>query len=54
MTDSFMPIVTEAVTLSVILGALRTILIMVVVAASLSVIATGVRFYTKSIPATKE
>jgi ABC-type transport system involved in multi-copper enzyme maturation permease subunit len=51
LTESFVPIIADVFSVELILGALKTTLIMIISAASLSVIATGIGFYTKSVPA---
>jgi ABC-type transport system involved in multi-copper enzyme maturation permease subunit len=52
LTESFVPIIADVFSVALILDALKTTLIMVISAASLSVIATGIGFYTKSVPST--
>lgn len=52
ITESFLPIIKDVFSFALILDALKTTLIMVIAAASLSVIATGIGFYTKSVPST--
>ncbi|MFA1822831.1 hypothetical protein ACDX78_22225 [Virgibacillus oceani] len=51
ITESFVPITADVFSVALILDALKTTLIMVISAASLSVIATGIGFHTKSVPA---
>lgn len=51
-TESMSPIITEVFSSSLILNAVKTTGAMVVSAVSLSVIATGIGFYTKSVPIT--
>lgn len=51
ITESFIAIIAEVISLSLLFSVLKTILIMIISAVSLSVIATGVGFYAKSVPA---
>jgi len=51
-TESILPIITESLSGTFILNAVRITIIMIISAASLSVIATGIGFYTKSVPTT--
>jgi|SRR5690625_4056771 len=51
ITESFVPITADVFSAALILDALKTTLIMVISAASLSVIATGIGLHTKSVPA---
>ncbi len=52
ITESIIPIIADTFSIAVMLHALKTTFIMVISAASLSVIATGIGFYTKSVPST--
>ena len=52
ITESFIPIMTDAFSITFMLLALKTTIFMMISAASLSVIATGIGFFTKSVPST--
>lgn len=51
-TESISPIVIESFSNTLILNAVKTTVIMIVAAVSLSVTATGIGFYSKSVPTT--
>lgn len=51
-TESWMPILADTFSIAAALHALKVTLIMIIAAVSLSIIATGIGFYTKSVPST--
>lgn len=52
VTESFVPIIQENLSIALVSLVIKTTLLMVICATSLSVIATGVGFYTQSVPTT--
>lgn len=51
LTEQFSPMVDDTLTMATILSALRSIVVMAIIAPSLGIVATGIGFVSKSVPA---